>query len=291
MLSCAHTNVQGILGPLRRCEGVPSSRRDWSCELIFQKIIAELKLFTAEFYDSRAASDTIRVLNNQPVSGGTFLVSYVSDDPFLADPILVPRSLDSNTPRSGFNTSNSPNRAATPLNRSVSLTTPRSDRRLDFLSPSAATPPSFRRTQSGGVLSFQNQIDLTSSNLPSNGIPRTWTTDPARFEETWSTTTEQPSSVSAISRRATESAALQTLLDQMDLTARARRDQGSTPYSNMPHGSTSTPLSPTSPRGFSGWPQTDRQAIPPENVVYPDRILNGEYRFRSGDGHGLVEPC
>lgn len=155
------------------------------------------------------------------------------------------------------------------------MSTPRSDYRLDNLSsPMGTAPqPSFRRTQSGSVSSLQNHIDVSS------GIP--WPA-PTRAEEvfSFSTATHKPPHLGEIGRRATD-AALQTVLDQMDLTARARQRQGP-----MGQGSMSAPLSPAAltPRAVSGWPQNDRQAIPPENRVYPERIAAGE-SYRSDSAH------
>lgn len=59
-----------------------------------------------------------------------------------------------------------------------------------------------------------------------------------------------PHQAQAIPRQITEPAALQGLLNQMDISARARQRQG--------------------------WTAADRQAIPEENRVHPERILHGK---------------
>lgn len=157
------------------------------------------------------------------------------------------------------------------------MSAPRSDHCLGQLSSSfGGSPPSFRRTQSGSVPRIPSQIDVSSTRLTGTG--RLWQTPPALADDAFVVVTDKPSFLGAIGRRATDSAVtqnpLQNMLDQMDLNARARQRQGP-----MTQGSMSAPLSPSSltARAFSTWPQTDRQAIPPENIVYPERIAAGEF--------------
>lgn len=60
----------------------------------------------------------------------------------------------------------------------------------------------------------------------------------------------------ALGRQLSEPAALQGILNQIDTTARARQQM---------------------PSVAPQWGQAiDRQAIPPENRIHPDRIANGE---------------
>lgn len=69
---------------------------------------------------------------------------------------------------------------------------------------------------------------------------------------------EAPPKVSPISRHLSDPGALQGMLNQMDHNARARRRQS------------------------VGWSTPDRQAIPPENRVFPERIVAGECNIVEG---------
>ncbi|GMK59566.1 hypothetical protein CspeluHIS016_0801720 [Cutaneotrichosporon spelunceum] len=250
--------------------------------------------FTAEFYDSRVAADIIRTYNNLPITGGTFVVSYLCDDPFITESSRHPTSNfpDHNT-RSAFTRSASPS-TFSQSRASVTTTTPTSmafpkrqdaafshaasslglssflddslsssddlSRRFDSVfRPFDTESSSFRRSQSG-ILRRGSQLNLNSE--PANQ----WAS-PANDELCITTRTNRPPNV----RRLTDSATLQTMLNGMNETAQSLQRQ------NNIGGSNSAPLSPTSlnPRVYSGWPQSDSKAVPMENKVFLERIAAG----------------
>ncbi|BEI79981.1 hypothetical protein CcaverHIS002_0105100 [Cutaneotrichosporon cavernicola] len=251
--------------------------------------------FTAEFYDSRVAADIIRTYNNLPISGGTFVVSYVSDDPFLAEPSdnTTSNFPDYNTRpalaksawASTFSRGRTSVSAGSPTSmafsgvRDAAFSHAASAQGLSsFLDMSLSSTDDFNRRFDSAFQSF----DTASSNfrqsqsgiIPRRNSPLNMTSDPshqwgsvANDELYIATRTNRPPNV----RRFTDSATLQTMLNGMNETAQALQHQSTI------GGSISAPLSPTllNPRLYSGWPQNDSKAVPVENQVFPERIAAG----------------
>lgn len=275
-------------------------------------MLTSLQVFTAEFYDSRAAADVIRTYNNLPITGGTFLVSYLSEDPFIAEPSrnVKPNFPDYNTkslltksasiptcsPGRGSTSAStatslafSPGRlsafppGATPqvlsslLNNSPATTTEGLSRRVEGLfqfQPFDTTSPSFRGTQSTTIPRRHSQLDMSAA---------LWSTPAAEGlynapQEPYNATRpNRPPNL----RRLTDSATLQTMLDGMNQTAQALQSQGPS----------SAPMSPNpiTARSYSGWAQNDSRAVPVENMVFPERIAAGGFWvvYLNADNAGL----
>ncbi|KAL1413545.1 hypothetical protein Q8F55_001319 [Vanrija albida] len=200
------------------------------------------KSFTAEFYDTRAAAEAIRLLHNQSVEAGILRAVYRSEDPFHSEPIVPTRAATTLVPPSytlgsaAFLNAHHPSQGSASNLVSNSLF----DRYQGIFAPldsSAPTSPYGQLTSSTmDHFSIESEPSMIS---PKGGEWQPWASQPDPL----------PTQVQGIPRQMTEPAALQGILNQMDLSARARQRQG--------------------------WTAADRQAIPAENRVHPERILHG----------------
>lgn len=210
------------------------------------------KSFSAEYYDTRRAADAIRVLNNQPIEDGSLSVRYASEDPFLSEPLggtprLYQPPLSYTLPSAAY-----PDHARKSSYPALS----RLGDRPSLFVPSEPSSPSVRHSVSGNFERLRVQID--PHRKPNDGG---WGAASEAFaqHEAYRTAAEvaHRTPTTTADRRLSEPGGVQGLVSQMEANARARQQRQGHPWS-----------------GVGG--QNERQAIPPENRVYPERVLAGE---------------
>jgi hypothetical protein len=219
----------------------------------------------AEYWDPRKASEAIRILHNQFVNSGTLSVRYLSEDPFQSIPVgnrqqQSPLRYTLGSAAYGASPSPSNNQYARPTferTHSAGSRFASMDMGLDGDINSA-----FDR------LTLQSELESRSvgrghSHKSGHGHghgsghtpSRSWTGPPANHSDLNFPVQDKP--YIPLGRHLSEPAKLQGILNNIDRTAHARLQR-------PPH-----------------WNHTvDRQAIPPENRVYPDRIAAGEWESR-----------
>ncbi|RSH78323.1 uncharacterized protein EHS24_002042 [Apiotrichum porosum] len=196
------------------------------------------KSFSAEYYDTRRAADAIRVLNNQAIEDGVLSVRYASDDPFQSEPLGGRRDYQSPSAYTLGSAAYSHSRTSSGAYLPPSSNNP-------TFNASEPSSPSARHDLASRFDGLRVQSDVSQVRNALAWAPPTGPEVDDMYPH------EAPPKVSPISRHLSDPGALQGMLNQMDHNARARRRQS------------------------VGWSTPDRQAIPPENRVFPERIVAG----------------
>ncbi|EKD02148.1 hypothetical protein A1Q2_03510 [Trichosporon asahii var. asahii CBS 8904] len=217
--------------------------------------VAGVKIFRAEYYDARAASKAVQVLDGAQIGDFKFTVKITTEkegDPFLSRPISPsPLPQPSSAPQYTFASAAYGNQHT----RQTFLDTP--NQRNEAFGPSSSAP----RTASRFTRSFSNSFELPQTQPPSptvrSTISRTHSVSAGTAD--WARITRNGTHDESLLQSQTQAprwsdpVLLQSVLDQMSLTARVYQQT-----------SAQQPVVPHNP-----------QAIPVENIIHKDRIING----------------
>lgn len=208
--------------------------------------------YEVDYYDTSVASEVVKLLNDEPRERKVLDVQFASQDPFPSQPLRESR----------FHSPASYTLVSAAYGSSINHFSPPSpyDRASFDIPPGYPATPVWRnpaeshnRFEARDPIGSMRNEHIQETSYPSSG--------PYRGESISNHTLHSTSPVN-------DQSALQNLLDTVHSNARAQAHQRAfnPPPAAVPAWSSRIDLAAIA---------TDRQAIPPENRVYPERLLAG----------------